>query len=70
MSQFLKGIFVMEEKHPFSSLSVATAMQTMVAAQSIIMTSEALHAEIQSNNQTVVRWGRAQKITEMWPLYY
>ena len=51
ISQFLTGIFV-EEKHPFSSLSVATAIQTMVAAQSIIMTSKGLHAEIQNNNQT------------------
>ena len=59
----------MEEKHPFSSLSVATAMQTMVAAQSIIMTSEGLHAEIQNNNQTSVV-GQSTKITEMWPLYY
>ena len=47
-----QGIFVMQEKHRFSLLSVATAMQTMVAPQSIIMTSEGLHAEIQNNNQT------------------
>ena len=52
ITQFLEGIFVMQEKHPFSLLSVATAMQTMVAPQSIIMTSEGLHAEIQNNNQT------------------
>ena len=50
--QFLEGIFVMQEKHPFSLLSVASAMQTVVAPQSIIMTSEGLHAEIQNNNRT------------------
>ena len=52
ITQFLEGIFVTEEKQRFSLLSVATAMQIMVAAQSIIMTSEGLHAEIQNNNQT------------------
>ena len=69
ITQFLEGIFVMLEKHPFSLLSVASAMQTVVVPQSIIMTSEGLHAEIQTTIK-LVRWGRAQKITEMWPLYY
>ena len=52
ISQVLKEFFVLQEKHRFSLLSVATAMQTMVAPQSIIMTSEGLHAEIQNNNRT------------------